>query len=59
MIKEGKKSHPMIQRGLTAIESVDDRMIALMRLTLAVSALLIIKIDPAEPDRFVIPPISH
>jgi signal transduction histidine kinase len=28
-------------------------MIGLMRLTLAVSALLIIYIDPAEPDRFV------
>ena len=37
------------------LESVDDRMIALMRLTLAVSALVIIYIDPFEPDRFVIP----
>lgn len=37
------------------LDSVDDRMIALMRLTLAVSALLIIYIDPFEPDRFVVP----
>ncbi len=34
-------------------ESVDNRMISLMRLILAASALLIIYIDPAEPDRFV------
>jgi signal transduction histidine kinase len=33
--------------------STDDRMIVLMRLVLAISALLIIYIDPAEPDRFV------
>lgn len=36
-----------------ALESVDDRMIGLMRLILALSALLIIYIDPSEPDRFV------
>jgi len=35
------------------LESVDDRMIALMRLILALSALLIIYIDPSEPDRLV------
>lgn len=40
-------------RERAALESVDDRMIGLMRLTLAVSALLIISIDPSEPDRFV------
>ena len=37
----------------SALESVDDRMICLMRLILALSALLIIYIDPSEPDRFV------
>jgi signal transduction histidine kinase len=37
----------------SALESVDDRMIGLMRLILALSALLIIYIDPSEPDRFV------
>jgi len=36
-----------------ALESVDDRMIGLMRLILALSALLIIYIDPSEPDRLV------
>lgn len=35
------------------LESVDDRMISLMRLILALSALLITYIDPAEPDRLV------
>lgn len=35
------------------IESLDDRMIATMRLVLAVSALLIIYLDPAEPDHLV------
>ena len=34
-------------------ESVDDRMVCLMRLVLALSALAVIYIDPAEPDRFV------
>jgi signal transduction histidine kinase len=41
-------------RGPSALESVDDRMISLMRLILALSALLIIYIDPSEPDRFVV-----
>src|SRR5215212_5587562 len=36
-----------------SLESVDDRMISLMRLILALSALLIIYIDPSEPDRYV------
>lgn len=35
------------------LESVDDRMISLMRLILALSALLITYIDPSEPDRLV------
>ncbi len=35
------------------IESLDDRMIALMRLVLAASALIIIYLDPAEPDHLV------
>lgn len=43
----------IIRRPLT-LSSVDDRMIALMRFTLALSALLIIWIDPSEPDHFVI-----
>jgi signal transduction histidine kinase len=34
-------------------ESVDDRMICLMRLVLSLLALIIIYIDPSEPDRFV------
>jgi signal transduction histidine kinase len=54
VIQEDKKSHPKIQQSQAAIASVDERMIALMRLTLAVSALLIIYIDPSEPDRFVV-----
>jgi signal transduction histidine kinase len=36
-----------------ALASVDDRMISLMRLILALSALLITYIDPLEPDRLV------
>src|SRR5689334_2246008 len=35
------------------LESVDDRMISLMRLILALSALLITYIDSSEPDRLV------
>ncbi|HXQ71389.1 MAG TPA: histidine kinase [Pyrinomonadaceae bacterium] len=35
------------------LESVDDRMISLMRLILALSALVITFIDPSEPDRLV------
>ena len=35
------------------IESLDDRMIATMRLVLAVSALAIIYLDPAGPDHLV------
>jgi signal transduction histidine kinase len=34
-------------------ESVDDRMVCLMRLVLSLSALAVIYIDPSEPDRFV------
>jgi signal transduction histidine kinase len=37
--------------------SVDSRMVAAMRLVLASSALLIIYLDPSEPDRFV--PITY
>ena len=55
MIPEVQKDHVNVQNPEITLESVDDRMIALMRLTLAVSALLIIYIDPAEPDRFVVP----
>jgi hypothetical protein len=45
-------SLPVHQRS-PLIGSVDDRMIGLMRLVLATSALIIIWVDPAEPDRFV------
>ena len=34
-------------------ESVDYRMVCLMRLVLSLSALVVIYIDPSEPDRFV------
>lgn len=37
----------------SVLEPVDDRMTGLMRLTLAVSALVIIWIDPSEPNRLV------
>ncbi|HYY41883.1 MAG TPA: hypothetical protein VE775_04060, partial [Pyrinomonadaceae bacterium] len=37
----------------TATESLDYRMVCLMRLVLSLSALVVIYIDPAEPDRFV------
>jgi signal transduction histidine kinase len=36
-------------------ETVDSRIIAAMRLVLAVSALLIVLIAPSEPDRLVVP----
>src|SRR5215211_301963 len=36
-----------------SLESVDERMIGAMRLILALSSLLVIYIDPSEPDRFV------
>jgi hypothetical protein len=36
-----------------SLESVDERMVGAMRLLLALSALLVIYIDPSEPDRFV------
>jgi signal transduction histidine kinase len=37
----------------TGLETVDDQMISLMRLILALSALVITFIDPSEPDRLV------
>ena len=55
VIREEEHSKISGQQPRFSIESVDDRMIALMRLTLAVSALLIIYLDPSEPDRFVFP----
>ncbi len=42
-----------IRFGRASLDSVDDRMIGLMRFALACSALIIIYIDPSEPDRFV------
>src|ERR1044071_6732652 len=41
----------MMQR--QTIESVDERLVNLTRLILALSALIIIYIDPSEPDRLV------
>src|SRR6185369_3797924 len=35
------------------IESVDERLVSLTRFVLALSALIIIYIDPSEPDRLV------
>jgi signal transduction histidine kinase len=40
-------------RSIIAGGSIDARMIAMMRLVLASSALLIIFIDPSEPDQYV------
>ena len=39
--------------GLRSVESMDAKMVCWMRLVLAVSALAIIYVDPAEPDRHV------
>src|SRR5678815_4323299 len=36
-----------------SIESVDERLVNLTRFVLALSALLVIYVDPSEPDRFV------
>ncbi len=44
---------PLSDNAPDSLESVDERMIGAMRLLLALSALLIIYIDPSEPDRFV------
>lgn len=38
--------------GYSSLESVDNRIVCLMRVLLAVSALLITFIDPTSPDRF-------
>ena len=39
--------------GYSSLESVDDRIVCLMRVLLAVSALVITFIDPTSPDRFI------
>jgi len=44
---------PSTPTSTTAIATVDDRIIALMRFVLAFSALLITIVDPSEPDRLV------
>lgn len=51
--KEVESGRAASDRRRRTLESVDNRMIGLMRLTLALSALIIVYIDPAEPDRFV------
>lgn len=38
---------------VSSMRSVDDRMIAAMRLLLALAALVVIYIDPSEPNRYV------
>jgi len=38
---------------MRSIESVDDRLVNFTRFVLALSALIIIYVDPSEPDRFV------
>lgn len=48
-----KNDTPLSAGGPPPIESMDGRMVCLMRLVLALSALAIIYIDPAEPDRMV------
>jgi signal transduction histidine kinase len=54
VVQSANKSGPVISGyEQTALESVDDRMIGLMRLVLALSALIIIFIDPTEPDKHV------
>ncbi|MCA1815339.1 MAG: histidine kinase [Acidobacteria bacterium] len=40
-------------RGAAGVQLVDDRMIAFVRLVLALAALIIIYIDPTEPDKNV------
>jgi len=49
----GSKGLSSLARRFKLIESLDHRMIGLMRLVLASSALLIIYVDPAEPDHLV------
>src|SRR5215211_6255766 len=45
--------HPSTPTSTLAIATVDDRIIAVMRFILALSALLITIVDPSEPDRLV------
>lgn len=52
--EERKSEQPSQAEGnLISLESVDNQMISMMRLILALSALLIIYIDPSEPDHYV------
>ncbi|HZB43944.1 MAG TPA: hypothetical protein VE360_01800, partial [Pyrinomonadaceae bacterium] len=48
-----KNDTPLSAEVPPPIESMDGRMVCLMRLVLALSALAIIYIDPAQPDRMV------
>ena len=48
-----KNDTPLSAEVPPPIESMDGRMVCLMRLVLALSALAVIYIDPAEPDRMV------
>jgi len=48
-----KKTPLQSAREPLALESLDDRVTGLIRMILAVSALVIIWIDPSQPDRFV------
>jgi signal transduction histidine kinase len=49
----GGAGTPDATRETLTPESVDDRMVCLMRLILSLSALIVIYIDPSEPDRLV------
>ena len=48
-----RETKPRFALKTNAPESVDDRLVCLMRLVLSFSALAIIYLDPSEPDRFV------
>jgi signal transduction histidine kinase len=51
--REGGGGAPDAAAEVLTPESVDYRMVCLMRLVLSLSALVVIYIDPSEPDRFV------
>lgn len=50
----GGLAHDPAAAGMPMPESVDDRMVGLMRLLLSLSALAVIYIDPSEPGRLVV-----
>ncbi|HEX8492221.1 MAG TPA: histidine kinase [Pyrinomonadaceae bacterium] len=50
---EASQTTSQPRRERLSLESVDEHMVCLMRLVLALSALLIIYIDPSEPNHYV------